>query len=55
MTVPTFERLAAGPMGGIDHAALDRDLFTGTSLKSLVVVNMILTFGYLSLVPSSLQ
>lgn len=32
--------LAAGPMGGFDAAALDADLFAGTSLKSLVVVNI---------------
>ena len=32
--------LAAGPMGGFDAAALDADLFAGTSLRSLVVVNI---------------
>ena len=32
--------LAAGPMGGFDSAALDEDLFAGTTLKSLVVVNI---------------
>mgnify|MGYP001766449498 CR=1 FL=1 len=32
--------LAAGPMGGFDAAALDADLFEGTSLKSLLVVNI---------------
>ena len=32
--------LAAGPMGGFDAAALDDDLFGGTSLKSLLVVNI---------------
>jgi nitroreductase len=32
--------LAAGPMGGFDAAALDADLFAGTTLKSLVVVNI---------------
>ena len=32
--------LAAGPMGGFDAAALDDDLFQGTSLKSLLVVNI---------------
>lgn len=32
--------LAAGPMGGFDAAGLDADLFGGTTLKSLVVVNI---------------
>lgn len=32
--------LAAGPMTGFDAAALDADLLAGTSLKSLVVVNI---------------
>ena len=32
--------LAAGPMSGFDADSLDRDLFEGTSLKSLVVVNI---------------
>ena len=32
--------LAAGPMGGFDAPALDEDLFEGTSLKSLLVVNL---------------
>lgn len=32
--------LAAGPMSGFDAAALDEDFFDGTSLKSLVVVNL---------------
>ena len=32
--------LAAGPMSGFDAQALDDDLFAGTSLKSLVVVNI---------------
>jgi nitroreductase len=32
--------LAAGPMAGFDAAALDADLFAGTSLRSLVVVNI---------------
>jgi 3-hydroxypropanoate dehydrogenase len=32
--------LAAGPMGGFDNAALDEDLLAGTSLRSLVVVNI---------------
>ncbi|HEX6247777.1 MAG TPA: malonic semialdehyde reductase [Nocardioidaceae bacterium] len=32
--------LAAGPMGGFDAAGLDADLFEGTTLKSLVVVNI---------------
>jgi 3-hydroxypropanoate dehydrogenase len=32
--------LAAGPMGGFDAAALDEDLFAGTTLKSLLVVNI---------------
>lgn len=32
--------LAAGPMTGFDAAALDADLFAGTTLKSLVVVNI---------------
>jgi 3-hydroxypropanoate dehydrogenase len=32
--------LAAGPMGGFDADALDEDLFAGTGLKSLLVVNI---------------
>jgi 3-hydroxypropanoate dehydrogenase len=32
--------LAAGPMGGFDAQGLDDDLFEGTTLKSLVVVNI---------------
>ncbi|MDN4163235.1 malonic semialdehyde reductase [Nocardioides abyssi] len=32
--------LAAGPMTGFDAAALDADLFEGTGLTSLVVVNL---------------
>ncbi|WP_104105225.1 malonic semialdehyde reductase [Nocardioides sp. 616] len=32
--------LAAGPMSGFDAAALDEDLFAGTALKSLLVVNI---------------
>ncbi len=32
--------LAAGPMTGFDAASLDEDLFAGTSLRSLVVVNI---------------
>jgi 3-hydroxypropanoate dehydrogenase len=32
--------LAAGPMGGFDAAAVDADFFAGTSLRSLVVVNI---------------
>ena len=32
--------LAAGPMSGFDADGLDEDLFAGTSLKSLVVVNL---------------
>ena len=32
--------LAAGPMGGFDAESLDADLFAGTSLRSLVVVNL---------------
>lgn len=32
--------LAAGPMGGFDAAGLDADFFGGTTLKSLVVVNI---------------
>lgn len=32
--------LAAGPMGGFDAEALDADLFAGTTLRSLVVVNI---------------
>ena len=32
--------LAAGPMGGFDAEGLDADLFAGTSLRSLVVVNI---------------
>ena len=32
--------LAAGPMGGFDADGLDEDFFAGTSLKSLLVVNI---------------
>lgn len=32
--------LAAGPMNGFDPEGLDREFFEGTSLKSLVVVNI---------------
>jgi 3-hydroxypropanoate dehydrogenase len=32
--------LAAGPMGGFDAAGLDADLFEGTTLKSILVVNI---------------
>ena len=32
--------LAAGPMGGFDAAGIDNDLLAGTSLKSLLVVNL---------------
>lgn len=32
--------LAAGPMGGFDAEALDADFFGGTTLKSLLVVNI---------------
>jgi 3-hydroxypropanoate dehydrogenase len=32
--------LAAGPMNGFDAAGLDRDLFDGTSLRSMLVVNI---------------
>jgi 3-hydroxypropanoate dehydrogenase len=32
--------LAAGPMGGFDAGGLDADLFDGTSLKSILVVNI---------------
>jgi 3-hydroxypropanoate dehydrogenase len=32
--------LAAGPMTGFDAASLDEDFFEGTTLKSLVVVNI---------------
>ena len=32
--------LAAGPMGGFDTDALDAEFFAGTSLKSLLVVNL---------------
>ena len=32
--------LAAGPMGGFDREALDAEFFAGTSLKSLLVVNL---------------
>jgi 3-hydroxypropanoate dehydrogenase len=32
--------LAAGPMGGFDAEGIDNDLLAGTSLKSLVVVNL---------------
>ena len=32
--------LAAGPMGGFDAEALDAEFFPGTSLRSLLVVNL---------------
>ena len=32
--------LAAGPMGGFDAEALDEEFFSGTGLKSLLVVNL---------------
>jgi len=32
--------LAAGPMGGFDATGIDQEFFEGTSLKSLVVVNI---------------
>jgi len=32
--------LAAGPMGGFDAQGLDADLFAGTTLRSLLVVNI---------------
>jgi 3-hydroxypropanoate dehydrogenase len=32
--------LSAGPIGGLDAAALDADLFAGSSLRSLLVVNI---------------
>ncbi|HSE07512.1 MAG TPA: malonic semialdehyde reductase [Nocardioidaceae bacterium] len=32
--------LAAGPMGGFDAESLDADFFAGTTLKSLLVVNL---------------
>ena len=32
--------MAAGPMGGFDAAGVDADLFEGTGLKSVVVVNI---------------
>jgi 3-hydroxypropanoate dehydrogenase len=32
--------LAAGPMGGFDAAGIDADFFEGTTLKSLLVVNV---------------
>jgi 3-hydroxypropanoate dehydrogenase len=32
--------LAAGPMGGFDAEGIDEDLLAGTSLKSLLVVNI---------------
>jgi len=32
--------LAAGPMGGFDAASLDEEFFEGTSLKSILVVNI---------------
>ncbi len=32
--------LAAGPMGGFDRAGLDEDLLAGTTLRSLLVVNL---------------
>jgi 3-hydroxypropanoate dehydrogenase len=32
--------LAAGPMGGFDAAGIDDELFAGTSLRALLVVNL---------------
>jgi 3-hydroxypropanoate dehydrogenase len=32
--------LAAGPMGGFDAAGIDEEFFEGTSLKSILVVNV---------------
>ncbi|MBB1482768.1 malonic semialdehyde reductase [Tessaracoccus sp. MC1865] len=32
--------LDAGPMGGVDLAGLDREFFPGTSMRSLMVVNI---------------
>lgn len=32
--------LDAGPMGGIDAAAIDREFFPGTSLRTILVVNI---------------
>lgn len=32
--------LAAGPMGGFDAAGIDQEFFEGTSLKSILVVNI---------------
>lgn len=32
--------LAAGPMGGFDSGGIDEDFYAGTTLKSLVVVNI---------------
>lgn len=32
--------LDAGPMGGFDRAGIDAEFFTGTSLRSIVVVNI---------------
>ena len=32
--------LAAGPMGGFDKTAVDEDFFEGTSLRSLLLVNI---------------
>ena len=32
--------LDAGPMGGIDHAAIDTEFFPGSSLRTILVVNI---------------
>ena len=32
--------LDAGPMGGVDHAGIDREFFAGTSLRTIMVVNL---------------
>lgn len=32
--------LDAGPMGGIDHAGIDAEFFPGSSLRTILVVNM---------------
>lgn len=32
--------LDAGPMGGIDAAAIDREFFAGSSLRTILVVNI---------------
>ena len=39
-TAPLVAVLAAGPMTGFDAAGIDADLFEGTGLKTLVVVNI---------------